>query len=139
LKYFSDRNLGITIIRMLTAYEQVHSLIHQDDDGRFTKHSTDVEIITTLGAETPKPVLLTADLYRADPEERKALRVAKLTVVFFKSGFHEVSFHEQAVKCLKIWPELVEVTTRCNEPTVFEIKPTAVKVSRLCKTADLGD
>jgi hypothetical protein len=69
--------------------------------------------------------------------ERKALKESNLTVVFFRSGFHEQDFHTQAVKILSIWPEIVHQTSRCKEPTVFEIKPVAKKVDRLCRTVDL--
>jgi len=136
VNFFADRNLARTLIKMLDVYDQDHTLVRLDDDIRFNPRSTDIEIIKALSSQTPRPVLLTADLYRV-PAERKALKESYLTVVFFRSGFHEQDFHTQAVKVLSIWPEIVQQVTRCKEPTIFEIKPVAKKVDRFCKTVDL--
>jgi hypothetical protein len=138
VNYFSDRNLAVVLIRMLSAYEQIHRLVHMDEDNRFNPRTTDVELLTILGRDDPKPVLLTADLYRK-PEERRALRDANLTVVFFKSGFNSQTCHTQAVKILTRWPDIVDYTTRCLVPTAFQINASATNVERLCRTCDLRD
>ncbi|MFB3892686.1 MAG: hypothetical protein ACE15C_11755 [Phycisphaerae bacterium] len=95
--------------------------------------------MAALSSETPKPVLLTADLniYTRNPVERKALAGSGLTVVFFRRGFHKLDFHTQAVKILTIWPEITRETARCAQPTAFEVTPAARKVQRIGLTANL--
>src|SRR5688572_24408652 len=117
---------------MLDAYDRDHAVAHLDDDGRVTKDTSDLEWMRTIAADEPKPVLITADVrIRRDPVERQALRDSGLTVVFFRAGFHDLDMHQQAVKLLTIWPEIVKQVSRVVEPTAFEITPAARKVDRL--------
>jgi hypothetical protein len=123
---------------MLAAYERTHQIVHQDDDARFTQETTDIELITAIAAERPKPVFVTADAsQQRDPLERKALSERNLTVIFVRRGFHQLEFHQQAVKLLTHWPEIVKQAERAKEHTAFEISPAARKVDRLCQTIDL--
>jgi hypothetical protein len=73
-------------------------------------------------------------MYTRNPEERRALAMSGLTCVFFRKGFHSLPFHTQAVKLLTIWPEVVRETSRCTEPTAFEVTPAAKKVQRIGPT-----
>jgi hypothetical protein len=139
LIFFFDRNLGVRLARMLDAYDGQHTIRHLDDDTRFPKDVSDMDLIEALSSDEPAPVLVTADvnMYTKNPEERRALARSGLTCVFLRKGFHSQPFHTQAVKLLSIWPEIVRETSRCSEPTAFEITPAARKVQRLCPTRDL--
>lgn len=136
MNFFFDRNIAVTIAHIISAYAVTHQIKHQDEDSRFNSTSTDVFIFMTLASENPKPILITADLYKKHGE-RAALKDSGLTVVFFRSGFHNQSCHIQAVKTLNIWPTIVQETTTCREPTIFEISPNAAKVQRKCRTCDI--
>jgi hypothetical protein len=138
LNFFFDRCVSIRIARMLAAFDRLHQVTHQDDDARFDNDTPDVELIRLIAEDDPKPVLITADVtQRKDPIERKALRESQLTVVFLRRGFHQLTFHQQAVKLLTIWPEVVKHVERVREPTAFEISPAARKLDRLGATKDL--
>jgi hypothetical protein len=138
LTYFFDRNLAVRLARMLAAYDDGNTIVHQDADNRFTPNTADVELIRALSGDMPPPVFLTADVsQRRDPVERKALADSGLTVVFFRRGWHQLSFHMQAVKLLTLWPDVVRLTTRARVPTAFEISAAARKVDDLGPTAKL--
>lgn len=123
---------------MIDVFEVEHAVTHQDDDARFPADTPDVDLIQGLAGDDPKPVLVTADInIRRRPVERQALAASGLTVVFLKARFHDLSFHQQAVKLLGVWPELVRQTTRVREPTAFEITAAAKKVTRLGPTQRL--
>jgi hypothetical protein len=141
LIYFFDRNIGVRLARMLDAYDGQHTVRHLDDDTRFPKTVSDIDMIHVLSTDNPRPVFVTADVNMRTriPEERNALAGSELTCVFLRRGFHALPFHTQAVKLLSIWPEIVRETIRCSEPTTFEVAPAAIKVQRLCPTRNLAD
>lgn len=139
MNFFTDRNIAVRLARMLDAYDAQNTIRHQDDDSRFDKDTSDVVLLKTLGAEDPKPVFITADLnlFKRDPDERRALGESSLTVVFLRKRFHSLPFHTQAVKLLKIWPSIVSETSRARQATAFEITPAATKVQLPGPTAEL--
>ena len=124
---------------MLDAFEIDHTITHMDDDVRFLPTTPDVTWISTLARDEPPPILISADInIRRMPVERQALKDSGLTIVFLKSGFSKnLKIHHQAVKLLKIWPKIVDRTSRAREPTAFEITPAATKVNLISKTRDL--
>jgi hypothetical protein len=139
VNFFFDRNIGVRLARMLDAYDKEHVVRHHDDDGRFEPRTRDVEMLRTLAQDVPRPVLVTADLniLQRYPAERKALVASGLTVVFLRKSFHSLPFHTQAVKLLRIWPEIVRETSRVRQPTAFEITSASRKVQRIGLTTDL--
>ena len=139
MNFFFDRCVGERLARMLDTYDAKNSITHQDDDTRFAQIAADVDIVREIASDTPKPVLVTADeAMQTNTPERAALSASGLTIVFLKGGWHQLDFHVQAVKLLRIWPEIVKQVSRCREPTAFQISPLARKVDRLCRTADLS-
>jgi hypothetical protein len=138
VNFFFDRCVAVHLARMLDAYDRDNAIAHLDDDHRFSANTPDILWIRTIAVDDPKPILITADQrMRRDPVERHALARSGLTIVFLRAGFHNLAFHDQAVKLLTIWPKIVEVVSRVNDPTAFEITPAARKVDRLCKSKDL--
>jgi hypothetical protein len=138
LHFFFDRCVACRLVRMLDAYDVHNTARHLDDDARFEKTSADVDIIATVAADVPKPVYVTADLAnRRVPEERAALRDSGMSIVFLRGKFHHIAIHDQAVKLLRIWPEVVAACERCREPTAFEITPATTKVTTWRKTREL--
>ena len=123
---------------MLDAYDRENEIQHLDDDSNFAPTTPDIEWIRKIASYEPKPILITADQrMRRNPVERRALSESGLTIVFLRSGFHQLTFHDQAVKLLTLWPKIIDVTGRVLEPTAFEITPAARKVDKLGKTRDL--
>lgn len=139
MRFFFDRCLPLRLARILQAYDTDNEITHQDDDVRFVCTDEDISILEALSQQEPKPVFITADvnMRHRNPDERQALRGSGLTCVFMKKGVNNLSFHEQAWKILKLWPEIVRHTGSCREPTAFEVGPAARKVQRYRSTKEL--
>jgi hypothetical protein len=138
VNFFFDRCVAVHLARMLDAYDRHNTIAHLDDDRRFCPTTSDIDLIRTIASDDPQPVFLSADKrMRRDPVERHALAHSGLTIVFLRAGYHDLTFHDQAVKLLTVWPKIVEVVNRVTEPTAFEITPAARKVDRLRKTSEL--
>lgn len=140
VKFFFDRNVSEHLARMLSHIERTHAVVHQKDDNRFADTSTDVELVGTLADEAAQSgrrvVWLTNDLMqRKRADEREALRRSGLHVVFFRS-LHKLSFHEQAIKLLIVWPNLVDACDNAKGSGVFEVSCGS---SRSAKVDRLGD
>ena len=46
MKFFFDRNIAARLARMLDQFDDVHTIRHHDDDGRFTPTTPDIEWLT---------------------------------------------------------------------------------------------
>jgi len=139
MRFFFDRNLPVRLARILDIFDAEHQVIHQDDDRRFASTDQDTYIIETLSQENPKPVFVSADvnIYTRRANERQALRGSGLTCVFLKKGFSNLPFREQTLKLVRLWSEIAKQTSRCRQPTTFEVTPAAVKLNRYALTRDL--
>jgi len=139
VRFFFDRNIPIRLAKMLDAYDAGNIVLHHDQDPRFDEDSADTDIISEISQDKPRPIFITADvnMYTKNPNERIALANSGLTVVFIKKHFTSLSFHQQALKLLTIWPLIVQETTRCRRPTAFEVTPGARKLNLLGLTAGL--
>jgi hypothetical protein len=58
------------------------------------------------------------------PHERAALADSGMTVVFFRRTFHNTSLANQTIKAIRFWPKVVELTGRCQQPTLIEVSPS---------------
>jgi hypothetical protein len=138
VNFFFDRCVPRRLAWMLDAFDPDNTVGHQDDDARFPPETPDERLISALAQDSSTPVLVTSDrAMRRNPVERLALAGSGLTVVFLRSGWHRLRFHDQAVKLLRLWPEIVHAVARVREPTVFEISPAARKVQRIGPTRGL--
>jgi hypothetical protein len=137
--FFFDRCVSVRLARMLDAFDKDHTVRHQDNDGRFEITAEDTFIVATLSQDSPKPVFITCDanMYTRNPVERRALRDSGLTCVFIRRNFNNLTFHQQAVKLLTLWPQVTAETAICRVPTAFEITAAANKLQRLGPTSDL--
>jgi len=61
MRFFFDRNMSPRLAAMINIYERDHSIIHHDEDGRFTPLTTDIEWITTLARDDPPWIVLSGD------------------------------------------------------------------------------
>lgn len=142
MTFFFDRCIALPIARMLGAFELIHNVIHQDEDGRFENDSEDIEIINTLALESPRPVWITADIaQRRVNAERAALRDSGMTIFFCKRN--NLTPHLQSLKMLAIWPTVVSRAVNVRVPTAFEIPFGRIggqineKIIRICNTSEL--
>jgi hypothetical protein len=139
MTFFFDVCLSPRIARALDELDRSNQIVHQSSDSRFSCDTPDEDIIKLIASDDPKPVLITSDhAMTRKPVERAALAGSGLTVVFLKKGWASLPFEEQAAKMVKIWWQIAKATSRCREPTAFEIAPRASKVDKLCETADLA-
>lgn len=109
MNFFVDRNISMSLARMLAIYsEGEHEVRHLDQDDRFCDTTEDVEWITSIGAADPPWIALSADLaiMRRDAE-RKALEEANLTFFGFDRQWLKLRFPEQAWRLVKAWPDIV--------------------------------
>jgi hypothetical protein len=123
VNFFFDRNISEHFARMLDAYDRNNSISHQDRDARFTPETDDVTLIRTVGGDDPKPVWVSADVsqYQRFPAERLALVESGMHAVFFRAGFHNQSFRDQAIKLLTVWDNVARQCATARAPTLFEV------------------
>ncbi len=139
IHFFFDANISKRLARMLDAYDIENTIRAQMDDNHFQADTPDIEIIRRIAKYVPRPVFVTADrAIRGRPDERIALAESGLTVVFLRAGFTKLNCHQQAIKLLAIWPEIVNAVSRCKVATAFEIGPNARKVDTIGPTANMG-
>jgi hypothetical protein len=54
MRFFFDRCMSIRIARMVSAFEDSHTVRHHDDDTRFDNRTPDEEWIRTIGTDDPR-------------------------------------------------------------------------------------
>lgn len=123
MKFFFDRNISEHLAKIIAAYDRANTIVHQDRDARFDPRTTDEDLIMAVGQESPKPVWVSADIAQKKKNgvERLALVNSGMTLVFFRGGFNSTPFHQQAVKILTVWPNIVQLTQYAKGPTLFEV------------------
>lgn len=126
MSFFFDRNMSPYLARMVSIYAREHTVVHHDEDGRFTPTTRDVEWITALSADVPPWVVLSGDgRILKNRAERAALEEAKLTFFCMAKVWTHMSIHEYAWRFIKIWPEIVEAS-KVSSPRVFEVAASKV-------------
>lgn len=127
---------------MLSHYDRVNTIDHQDTDNRFHSRSTDLELITAVSSDPIKPVWVTADMKqrtRGNPE-RIALADSGMSAVFFRSGFNsDIPTRLQAIKIITVWDSIVHQCKRTRVPYVFEVSAqiSSDKVEPIHPTSEL--
>jgi PIN like domain len=115
---------------MLDGYDIDNEVRHHDD--AFEKTTADEVWIVQLSKASPSDVVLTGDIRIMKAEAPAlALKASGLTCFFLKSGWINIPMHQQAVKLLTLWPDLVSEAQRVREPTLFEVPISGRKVDRI--------
>jgi len=124
---------------MMAHFDRENTIQHLDDDVRFEQDSDDVFIIETIANDNPKPIWITADIaQKRILVERAALAESGMNVGFFKRFQKGMTFHDQALRILTVWPSIVELCSRVRVPTAFEISSGSTrKVDLLGPTSSL--
>ena len=132
MKFFFDRNIAARLARMLDQFDDVHTIRHHDDDGRFTPTTPDIEWLTALGHDDPSWVVVSADgRILRNALERQALDQANLKFVLFAPAWTRMKVHEWAWRIVRVWPEVTETVTHVRG-RIFEMAGgRSYKVRRL--------
>lgn len=138
MRFLFDRNVSEHLARGLSHFCREHDVTHQDDDGRFERDDTDVEILAKLQEDAEGLVWVTADLRQKRVKaERAAILQSGVSVVFLKN-FLRLRTDDQALKLVAVWPELCRQCLSRKGPMIFEIpcgSVTSKKVVRLGRPA----
>ena len=120
MRFFFDRNMSPYLTRMVSIYAREHTVIHHDDDGRFTHTTSDIEWITALSADNAPWIVLSGDgRILKNKSERAALEEAKLTFFCMAKVWTHMQIHEYAWRFIRIWPEIVDAS-KGTSPRISE-------------------
>ena len=124
MKFFFDRNSCARTARMLAIYEghAGHLVRHHNDDQRFSKESTDIEIIQTLYAEDLEWVFVGGDgKILRNKVELTALAECNLTYLLFQNTWCDKKFEDTCWMLIKGWPRIVSEIERLKAHSIVEL------------------
>jgi hypothetical protein len=140
MKFFFDRCVPIALSQMVSALEsRFHQITHHDKDPRFHKTTADTEWLRVIGADDPKPIVVSGDgkILRR-PAEINVLREQGLTFFLLGEEFEEMPARQQAWKFLKSWAAIIEICESLRHPSVFKVRTgSSQKVELHTLTRDL--
>jgi hypothetical protein len=125
MKFFFDRNVCVRTARILAVYEGAGGNLvrHHNDDKRFTRTSSDIEIITTLYEDDPNWVFVGGDgKILRNKAERLALSECNLMYLFLHSTWCNKRIEDTCWMMLKIWPRVVVEIERLKEHSILDLK-----------------
>jgi hypothetical protein len=132
MRFFFDRNMSPRLARMIDIYERDSSVIHHDDDGRFTPTTTDVEWIRALAADDPSWVVLSGDgRILKNRVELAALNEARLTFFCMSKAWSHMGLHEYTWKFVKL-PSVIELA-KSPSRKIFEVAGAKIDLIRTYK------
>jgi hypothetical protein len=140
MTFFFDRCVPVCLAHMVAILERGTQLIvHHDDDPRFRPTTTDVEWLSAVGKDRPKPAVISGDArILKRPDEARELRSQNLTFFCLASQWQDMSIQEQAWKFLKVWPEIIRNAEEARQPTVFQVQAGgSLKVEVYSLTKDI--
>jgi hypothetical protein len=129
MKFFFDRNACVRTTRMLAIYEggsRGHTILHHNDDQRFNRRSTDLEIMQALHADDPSWVFVGGDgRILKNRAELAALADCDLTYVLLASTWCNKPIEETCWMAIKGWPSVVRAVERLTAHSILEWKYNA--------------
>lgn len=141
LRFFFDRNISVHLARMLSHFDRVNVVLHQDDSS-FPADTADTDLIRNVAVMEPKWVWVSCDIdqVRRRPDERLVLAGSEMSAVYFWSGFNSQKPRDQAIKLIRCWDNVVEQCKLARKPTVFTVpgRLDTDKVERYCLTDELA-
>lgn len=125
--FFADENIPIDAVRILTIFEQTHTVRALED--YFAKGTKDVNWMRGIAAwNEPVTVLCGDGRILKNKVERSVLKECNLMFVHLASGWTNLGWSIYCWKIIKVWPEIVKNVMQASKPMVFEIKPTTLKI-----------
>jgi hypothetical protein len=110
---------------MLSIYEgpKGHHVRHHDDDPRFTKISTDIEIIQTLYNEDPEWIFVGGDgKILRNKAELAVLAECDLTYLMFNHNWCNKRIEDTCWMLVKVWPIITSEISRLKVHSIIELK-----------------
>jgi len=133
MTFFTDECFIYKANALLEAFDREHQIIPLLD--RFEAGTPDTDWLPSIARWSPKPVIICGDArILKNQVERAALKEAKLMFVLLASGWTQTPWHTYAWKIIKVWPRIVEVTSKTLRPTVFEVSVSTLKVEKRFET-----
>lgn len=127
LEFFTDENLPTRMAWLIDAFDPDCTVYALEEE--YGKGVADTVWIPELAKRDPKPAILSGDRRILTREqEKRALREHGLTFVLFAPGWMHIPWKEQAVKVLKVWPEIARKVSRARAPTLFEVPVSSSKI-----------
>ena len=110
---------------MLAIYEGKtgHHIRHHDDDSRFVKSSTDIDIIKTLHDEDPEWIFVGGDgSILKNRVELAVLAECNLTYLIFNHVWCNKRIEETCWMLIKSWPKISQHIDRLAVHSIVELK-----------------
>ena len=123
MRFFFDRSMSWRLALMVDAFEDEHTAVAHDRDGRFRTTTPDTEWLSALAADDPPWVVVSGDgRILTRPAERQVLREANLTYFCMSRQWSKMKIPEYAWKFIKVWPEIVKAAkVSITLPKIFEV------------------
>jgi PIN domain-containing protein len=121
VKFFFDNNLAVKIAHGLDQMVRPeHRVVHLRDE--FLPNVEDAVWMKALAKEEDL-VIVTADVaINRNPHEIRAWKEAGHTLFFFKPGWTDLTFWEQANKFTRCFPEIIKQAMRSERSAAFTVK-----------------
>ncbi|KAA0214904.1 hypothetical protein EDM80_06145 [bacterium] len=122
---------------MMEAYavhEGGHRLVHLKD--KFDPEIKDTSWIGALAGDREEWIVVCGDnkiLRKRD--EVAAMVTSGLSYFFLRGGWWDQTFHQIAVKFLKVWPAIVSAAADSRESAIWEVPVSSDKLLSLGQTA----
>jgi len=128
--FFADESISLSAARMLDIFDQKHQIRHHSDS--FEAGTPDPEWLKTIASWEGDIVVLCADgRILTNRVQRQVLKECELTFVYLSRGWTNLEWADIAWKIIKIWPKIVQSVEEAQQPMVFEVPVSALKVRSL--------
>lgn len=120
MNFFLDENLPRRFGPLLSAFDREHTF--ECHHTNFGAGIPDVDWMSVLGKRDEKPAIVCGDgRILRNPAELAALKDAGLTFVCLLPAWVHMTWHHQAWKMIKYWPEVVKNVVNAKRPSVFDV------------------
>ena len=117
-----DENISKDFAYLLDRFEQKHEIRACLD--YFPKGTADIvwmREIASWGGDGTVVAICGDGRILTNEVERQVLKESELMFVYLAPGWTNITWHEQAWKIIKVWPDIVENIERARYPMVFEV------------------
>jgi hypothetical protein len=134
MRFFFDRSSPLKIARMVAAISSPeHTIIHLDDDKRFTPTTADVDWLKTLHDDGPPAWIVVSgdgDILR-NKVERQVLDDPGLRYFCLSKGWPNMPMKTYAWRFMKVWYDIIEAA-KSPKGRIFQVQAgSAMKIDIL--------
>ena len=128
--FFFDENISLHAPRMLEAFDPDNQCHHLTQ--HFEKGTPDEYWMREIACWEDKPVVVSGDgRILQNKAQRLVLRESNLSMIVLRRAWQRASWHTQAWKYVKVWPDVLRDVERATQPTYFELSFKSPKLSRV--------